>query len=399
VQVTIQPENTTITFAVLTTNASGSLVPFTSGPYGSPVYYQAHVSGQSGYGVPGAYVNFYDSNGYGAGSVYLDKQGNALTPALTQIASGAHSITAAYYGDNSFNTSANLTPINLTITQIATTTSLTSQQTAQSLLLTTTVNASGLGTGPTGAVTFSSGGTVLGTAPLIAGTASNGTTQSTATFDASQLAAGQYNVTASYPGDTNYTASNSTAVALNLVADFSVANRGITSQTVVAGGTAQYINDIAVTPFFGFSSTVTLSCTVPANLTTCTVNPNSLTTSGGVNIASVAVTTKASGLVPPFGGPRVRFISWPQSLPVLLLATLSVLLLSLTRARRQRFAGALPLAGLLLFLMLHAIGCGGGSSTPPPPPPPGTAAGTYTVTVTATSGSLTHTTTLTLVVQ
>lgn len=51
----------------------------------------------------------------------------------------------------------------------------------------------------------------------------------------SQLAAGQHSVTASYPGDTNYTASTSLAVSLNLVADFSINNRGITSQTVTAG--------------------------------------------------------------------------------------------------------------------------------------------------------------------
>ena len=83
VLVTIQPENTTTTFSVLTTDAGGNFVPFTSGPYGSPVYYRAHVSGQSGYGVPGAYVNFWDNGGYGAGYVYLDKNGDALTPMLT----------------------------------------------------------------------------------------------------------------------------------------------------------------------------------------------------------------------------------------------------------------------------------------------------------------------------
>jgi hypothetical protein len=402
VQVTIHPENTTITFSVLTTDTNGNFVPFTSGPYGSPVFYQAHVSGQSGYGVPTAYVNFYDNGGAGAGSVYLDKNGNALTPPLTQIAAGAHAITAAYYGDNSFNTSSNLTPINFTISHVATNTALASQQTTQSLLLTATVSASGVGSAPTGLVTFSNGSTVLGTANLTNGSMSGGTTQATASFDGTQLAPGQYTVTASYAGDTNYTASNSTAIPLNLVADFSVANRGITSQMVIAGGTAQYINDIAVTPFFGFSSIVNLSCTVPANLTKCTVNPNSLTTSSGVNIASVAVTTQANGLLPP-SWPRVRFISAPQSLPVLLFAIfLSVILLRLTRTRRQRFAGAIPLAGLVLFLMLETIGCGGGNSyTPPPPPPPptGTLVGTYTVTVTATSGTLTHTTTLTLVVQ
>jgi hypothetical protein len=260
VQVTIQPENTTTTFSVLTTDSGGNLIPFSSGPYGTPVYYQAHISGESGYGTPGSYVNFWDTNGFGAGSNWLDSKGNALTPPLNQIPAGTHSITAGYNGDNSFSASLDLTPISFTITHIGSTTTLTTLQTPQSLVLTATVSASGIGSPATGTVTFSSGGTVLGTASLTNGSTSNGTTQATASFDVSQLAPGQYNVTASYPGDANYIGSTSPAVALNLVADFTVANRGITSQTVTAGQTASYINDLGVTPFFGFSSTVTVSC-------------------------------------------------------------------------------------------------------------------------------------------
>jgi hypothetical protein len=331
--------------------------------------------------------------------VYLDKQGNALTPKLTQIASGTHSITAGYYGDNSFNTSANLTPINFTISQIATTTTLASQQSAQGLALTATVSASGLGSAPTGLITFNNGSAVLGTAYLTNGSTSGGTTQATATFDATQLAQGQYSITASYAGDTNYTASSSATVALNLQADFTVADRGITSQTVVAGQTAQYINDIAVTPLFGFSSTVTASCSVPAQATTCSVNPNSYSTTSGVNIGTVVVTTMLRS-VGVFGKPAAPLPFHPPAWPVTVVALLlCALLVCLLRTRQQRFAGALPLAGLVLFLMLQTLGCGSGSSTPPPPPLTGTLAGTYTVTVTATSGTLTHTTTLTLVVQ
>ncbi len=185
--------------------------------------------------------------------------------------------------------------------------------------------------------------------------------------------------------------------------DFSVTSTGTTTQTVTAGQAATFTNAISVAAQNGFSAQVNLSCALPSSVTTtttCAVNPNTFASGSGT--ATVTVTTMVRGLVPPPIWPRVRFIFWPRFLPVLLLTfLLSMLLLRLARTRRQRFAGALPLASLLLFLMLQAIGCGGGGYNPPPPPPPptGTPAGTYAVTVTATSGTLTHTTTLTVVVQ
>jgi photosystem II stability/assembly factor-like uncharacterized protein len=180
--------------------------------------------------------------------------------------------------------------------------------------------------------------------------------------------------------------------------DFAITSSGAISQTVSAGQTATFTNAISVAAQSGFSAQVNLSCSLPvvAKATTCSVNPVSFPSGSGS--ATVTVTTTARGLVPPLWL-RVRFIGRPQFLPVILLTILlSALLLRLARTRRQRFAGALPLAGLVLFLMLQVIGCGGGGYTSPPPPT-GTPANTYTVTVTATSGTLTHSTTLTLVVN
>lgn len=401
VQVTIQPENTTTTFSVLTTDSEGNLIPFSSGPYGTPVYYQAHVSGESGYGTPGAYVNFWDTNGFGSGYNWLDSKGNALTPALNQIGAGTHSITAGYYGDNSFTSSANLTPINFTITHLGTTTALASQQTAQSLLLTATVSASGIGSPASGIVTFSSGGTPLGTVSLTNGNTSNGTTQATATFDGTQLPAGPYNITASYPGDANYTASTSAALTLNLVADFTVADRGFTSQTVTAGQTASYINDLGVSPFFGFSSTVNVSCTVPARAAMCSVDPASYSLATGTGIGTVSVTTTARsaavvGIVNDRSSPWLTS-SFPFSVLFLLV------FLPLTLHRQARFPGV-PAPLLLLFLSIGMglVGCGGGGSgtrSGVGGSSSGTTAGTYTVTVTGTSGTTTHTTNFTLVVR
>ena len=392
VQVTIQPENTTTTFSILTTNANGNLVPFASGPYGTPVYYQAHVAWQSGYGTPTAYVNFWDTNGFGS-SAFLDSKGTALSPVLNQIAAGTHSITAGYYGDNSFNSSADLTPINFTITQLPTSTALAAQRTAQSLMLTATVSASGVGSPATGVVTFSSGATVLGTNLLTPGTTSNGTTQATATLDGTGLAPGQYTLTASYPGDGNYISSTSTPVTLNLTADFTVANQGITSQTVTAGSTASYINDIVITPFFGFSSTVNVSCAVPARGASCSVTPASYPLTNGTGIGTLSVTTQAhaaavqkSTIDPSPSGWSGFYLS---SIAALLLCAMTFCWAS---PRRVRLLGA---SALLLALS----GCGGSSSGSSQSASTGTPAGTYTVTVTAAAGTLTHTTTLTLVVQ
>ena len=183
--------------------------------------------------------------------------------------------------------------------------------------------------------------------------------------------------------------------------DFSITSSGATTQTVSTGQTATFTSVIAIAPQNGFSAQVNLTCALPttATATTCTVNPASFPNGSGT--ASVMVTTMARGIVPPMWL-RLRFFSRPQVLPVSLLTILlSVLLLRFARARRQRFAGVLPLAILVLLLAMEAIGCGGSSYTPPPPPPPptGTPAGTYTITVTATSGILTHSSTLTLTVQ
>lgn len=399
VQVTIQPEPTTLAFSVLSM-AGSNLVPFSSGPFGTPVYLQAKLSWQSGYGTPSSYVIFWDNNSAIA-QAWPDASGNAAASPLSQIPAGAHSITAGYYGDNSFSSSSNLTPINFTIAQLGTSTALTSVQTSQSFVLTATVSASGVGSPASGTVAFSSGGTVLGTGVLTNGTTSSGMTQATASFDASQLPAGQYNVTANYPGDTNYAASVSAVVPLNLVADFTMANRGITSQTVAAGQTASYINDLGVTPFFGFSSTVNVSCSVPAKATTCSANPNSYPLATGMNIGNVLVTTSLQGTA-AVNSRNNHLSRWlTSSAPLSALFLFALVLVSFHRQRR--FASVSSL--LLLSIGIGLMGCGGsgsgtgngsggggGGST-------GTPAGTYTVTVTGTSGTLTHTTSFTLVVQ
>lgn len=120
------------------------------------------------------------------------------------------------------------------------------------------------------------------------------------------------------------------------------------------------------------------------------LNPDFLSGNG---TAGVSVTTMARGIASPVEPIGPRYLQ-PKRVPLLLITLLpAIVVLRFARARRQRLAGAVPLGGLMFFVLLQAIGCGGGGSTPPPPQ--GTLAGTYTVTVTGTSGSITHSTTLT----
>jgi len=224
-------------------------------------------------------------------------------------------------------------------------------------------------------------------------------TQLTVFISLGGVAAGTYPISVVNP-----IPSPTTSAPINFIVagppDFSITSSGTTTLTVPAGQPATFTNVITIAPQNGFSAQVNLICTLPATATatTCSVNPASFPTGSGT--ASVMVSTMARGLVPPMW-PRLRFFPRPQFLPVLLLMMLlSVFFLRFARTRRQRFAGALPLAILVLLLTMEAIGCGGGGYTAPPPPPPtGTPAGIYTVTVTATSGTLTHSSTLTLTVQ
>ena len=409
VQVTISAEPTTLTFSVLTKNLMGILVPFTSVPYGTPIYFQAHVNWLSGYGSPTGEILYDNTGGNGISNAILSStsNGNSLTGPDTLIPVGAYSATAIYVGDTSFGSSFVNTPINFSITSVSTQTSLAAQQTSQGLILTATVSGSGVGSPPGGVVTFTNGvgGPALGTGLLLNGTSSGGTVQSIATFNGTQLAPGQYNFVASYPGDGNYGASASATVPMTLTADFAlIVNQGATPQTVTPGQTAMFINDILVVPLFGYSATVNVSCSVPAAATTCSVNPSSYAIANGVaDGTTITITTMA-------GATAVRQPAADPSdpptfhLPAARLASLALLLCSLlvllTRTRRRRFA--MPLALLLLMAALAPIGCGGGGNSGTNPSSNrtgGTPAGNYTVTVTATAGSTTHTNTLTLIVQ
>jgi hypothetical protein len=283
-------------------------------------------------------------------------------------------------------------PFNLTVTQppapTITSISPTSAQTGAQITL--TINGSN----------FQSGANILfnNQNNFTYSTNYNSAIQLTTSLILGGVAAGTYPITVVNPIPTSIS-SNSVNFTVTGPPDFSfTVAAGQGAQTVNAGQTATFSNVITVNAVNGFTGQVAVSCTSPAQATTCSLNQSSLTAGQS---ASIMVTTTARSMAFPRRLNR-RIISRPRLVPLAMLVLLCILLTWMARTRRQRVVVALPLAGVILFLLLQAVGCGGGSSQPPPPPPPtGTLAGTYTITVTGTSTNpnATHTATLQLIVN
>ena len=195
--VTVNPESSTTTLICapgstilagcgITFDGSGNLIALTSGsiiPYGDLVYLHAAVAGQSGNGIPTGTVAFNDSPAI-PGNYPLSSDGSTATPnGLFNLPVGAHSITASYSGDPSFNVSTSTPALTFTINKAASLiTLLSANPTSIASGGTTTLMATlGLGTpplfsyggAPTGTVSFYYGSTLLGSAN-VSGTPGSG---------------------------------------------------------------------------------------------------------------------------------------------------------------------------------------------------------------------------------
>jgi Bacterial Ig-like domain (group 3) len=189
--------NETINQAATKTVVATSGSPST---FGQSVTFTATVTVKSpGSGTPTTgTVQFKDgSTVIGTGTLNGSGQATYTTSAL---AVGSHSITAVFEGDTDFTTSTSAA-ITQRVTKATASASVSSSDdsvaTGTSVTLTATVTPTTPGgTMPTGTVTFYSGSTVLGTAPLN----SNGQ----ATLPASWKKAGNYAITVKYNGDANF---------------------------------------------------------------------------------------------------------------------------------------------------------------------------------------------------
>jgi uncharacterized protein (TIGR03437 family) len=166
--------------------------------YGAPVTLSALVLGAQGVAAPTGTVTFSDAGTTLAlQPVAADGHASFAAP----LGTGPHTIAAVYNGDTNYQ-AAPSAPLAVTVAQAATATSLTAL-TGGPFTAVVTVVSPGAGS-PTGAVQFRSGTTPVGSAPLVA--------QGSSFTAVLAATAATGSITATYPGDANFSASASSAV-------------------------------------------------------------------------------------------------------------------------------------------------------------------------------------------
>ncbi|MBT9331512.1 Ig-like domain repeat protein [Paracidobacterium acidisoli] len=364
--------------------------------------YNAAAQIQIGFTVTGAALTISANNAtrvYGVanppftGAVTGEQNGDTFVESFTTAAAlsspvGDYAIVPSVTGANLSDYTQSIVDGTLTVTQAGTVTNLgVSSATitpGQSETLTATVSSKTTGT-PGGTVSFYDGTALLSTVSLSGGAAS----YSTATLAPGVI----HTITAAYSGDSNFTASSSTASATVTVAslDFTMTVAGPSSKTVVPGSEITY--QVTVTPDYGsYAGTVNFQISGLPPGATATFSPSSIPASGGPQTVTVTIQTARTTAL---DRPPVRPGSRPMQGGGVALAALGLLGLGGLRRRRRalkRFLCVAVLVAGAAATTLSLSGCGSTGFF-------AQAEQNYSITVTATAGSLQHSATVMLNVQ
>ena len=314
--------------------------------------------------------------------------GGQFSVSTSSLPGGTHTISAVYSGDINYqqHTMSLTQTVNV---QSGTTTALNAPASAnlnQSVTFTATIAPTIPGAGtPTGMVAFVDGAKQIGTSSL------NG---SVATLSISTLSAGAHSITAAYGGDTNFTASTSSAVNLAVAApDFGLSSGALNPSSIAPGKSAQ--STVTVTPFGGLDpSTVALTCKISPAVTpaaTCSLAAISVANNAGTATLTVTAAGPTAALTSPAG----RMGSGTLFMLGLMIPAILFVGSGMNKPARRKLV-MFSLVFLVIGGCVFQVACGGGgggsNTTPPPTGNSGTPAGTYSVVVTGSANGTQHST-------
>lgn len=315
---------------------------------------------QSNLAAPTGQVTFYSNGTALPGTVTYNPYGYGTSAGLQASfpGPGTYNITAKYSGDQNYlGSTSPATAALLQYPQPAVTLTPSSQTVASggTASVTALVDSENMTYYPTGTVTFvANGATVSGPTACTNATDSSGhfscQVAGTFTVNSSEI------VNANYSGDNNYPASSAgTSIT---VPDFSVNLPSGGGTVTVTQGSSQTVG-ITITPFAGFSGTVSFTCSGLPVETTCSFSPAQVT--GGSGATTLTITTAALGQSRRHLGQAGRGVGWFASAAFLMLGAC---LIGIPSWRRR---GALPML-MIVALVLTMPGCGGGGGGGTPPP-------------------------------
>jgi Bacterial Ig-like domain (group 3)/Beta-propeller repeat len=227
--------------------------------------------------------------------------------------------------------------------------------------------------GATGQMSLRDGNRLIGFASVSA--------SGMATFSTNSLSGGTHSIIAEYPGDANFAASTSAALAHG-VNSISLTTTQ-TSATVARGGTTTF--PLTVSQAGALSSAIALSCSGLPTGWSCEFNPATVPAGSGPTQVTLTLqagnATKQNFPPAPIGGPKLPGEIWPGVLASLILGVHLCV-----RGRKLAYLRA-RVALRFAALLLLAAGCGSGSSETPPSKTPQPV--TVNFTVSAISDSIT----------
>jgi subtilase family serine protease len=303
-------------------------------------------------------VSFYDG-GTALLGTSLVSSNTAILTGITLTASAAHTITAVYSGDSTYNSSTSapllLAPILAPVTVVLTSSNsvLTPEQPVTLTATVTPVNTPPLTAEqhPSGYVLFYAGTTLISAqVPIVVGTGYS----SVASTYVPHLPAGQYTVTAQYFGDPTYAPATSNSLSLQ-IEDFTIAST-ITNIDLTQGSSATV--PYTVTSLGGLTGQIQITCAEQNAPTTgainCQFTPSVI---DGTGNTTLTITTTAGNVSRNESTPP----TWPATGGGFALAFVGILLSPIGRRarilRRSRMHKFLVLLLLLAGFASTELGC------------------------------------------